>query len=150
MVGWFLRLSLLVLVLYGGLLYLTYRGFTETPTGYIPTQDKGFLIVSIQLPDAASAERTREVLADVDRLTRSIPGVSATSGPPVPAGFSAHPCPAPVARCSSIHAAGSSVSSRRGSMPNTRQARWKVSSSERFSSVRWATKSCSNATSKSR
>ncbi|HVK17009.1 MAG TPA: efflux RND transporter permease subunit, partial [Fimbriiglobus sp.] len=77
-VGWFLRLSLLVLAIYGGLLYLTYRGFTETPTGYIPPQDKGYLLVSIQLPDAASAQRTREVLIEVDRITRSIPGVSHT------------------------------------------------------------------------
>ncbi len=77
-VGWILRLSLLVLLLYGGLLYLTYRGFTETPTGYIPPQDKGYLLVSIQLPDAASAQRTTEVLADVDRITRSIPGVANT------------------------------------------------------------------------
>jgi multidrug efflux pump len=77
-VGWLLRLSLLVLLLYGGLLYLTYRGFGETPTGYIPPQDKGYLLVSIQLPDAASAQRTREVLMEVDRITRSIPGVSHT------------------------------------------------------------------------
>ncbi|HET6572417.1 MAG TPA: efflux RND transporter permease subunit [Fimbriiglobus sp.] len=77
-VGWLLRLCLIVLLLYGGLLYLTYRGFTETPTGYIPSQDKGYLLVSIQLPDAASAQRTREVLENVDRITRSIPGVSHT------------------------------------------------------------------------
>jgi multidrug efflux pump len=77
-VRWLLRLSLIVLLLYGGLLYLTYRGLTETPTGYIPAQDKGYLLVSIQLPDAASAQRTREVLMEVDRLTRSIPGVAHT------------------------------------------------------------------------
>ena len=44
-----LRVSLLVLVLYGGLLGLTYWGFNRTPTGFIPAQDKGYLLVNVQL-----------------------------------------------------------------------------------------------------
>ena len=43
---------------YGGLLYLTYFGFDDTPTGFIPAQDKGYLLVNVQLPDSASVERT--------------------------------------------------------------------------------------------
>jgi multidrug efflux pump len=74
-VGWMLRVSLIVLIVYGGLLYLTYRGFTATPTGYIPPQDKGYLLASVQLPDAASAERTKQVMQQVDRVIRSTPGV---------------------------------------------------------------------------
>ena len=58
LVGGALRVSLLVLVVYGGLLYLTYWGFTNSPSGFIPMQDKGYLLVNIQLPDAASVERT--------------------------------------------------------------------------------------------
>ncbi len=57
-----LRGSLVVLVAYAGLLYLTYRGFTSVPTGFIPTQDKGYLLVDFRLPDSASLERTQEVL----------------------------------------------------------------------------------------
>src|SRR5262249_50221422 len=42
LVGWLLRLFIIVLALYAGLLYFTYRGFTTVPTGFIPTQDKGY------------------------------------------------------------------------------------------------------------
>ena len=52
-----LRVSVLVLVVYGGLLLLTYWNFKTTPKGFIPTQDMGYLMVNVQLPDAASAER---------------------------------------------------------------------------------------------
>ena len=51
-VGLLLRVSLIVLVIYGGLLYLTYFGFTRVPTGFIPTQDKGYLLVDVRLPDS--------------------------------------------------------------------------------------------------
>src|SRR5262249_33045356 len=51
-VGKVLRLCAIVLVLYGGLLGLTYWGFSKLPTGYIPPQDKGYLLVSVQLPDS--------------------------------------------------------------------------------------------------
>ena len=50
LVGTSLRVSVLVLLVYGGLLYLTYWGFMKTPTGFIPMQDKGYLLVNIQLP----------------------------------------------------------------------------------------------------
>ena len=63
-VGWCLRLSAIVLLVYVGLLGLTGFGFTRVPTGFIPSQDKGHLIVNIQLPDSASLERTVEVIGE--------------------------------------------------------------------------------------
>lgn len=57
-VRWMLRMSVVVLLLYGGLLLLTYRGMTTVPTGFIPPQDKGYLLVDFRLPDSASLERT--------------------------------------------------------------------------------------------
>ncbi len=63
-VGWCLRLSAIVLLVYVGLLGLTDFGFTRIPSGFIPSQDKGYLIVNIQLPDSASLERTVEVTDD--------------------------------------------------------------------------------------
>ena len=63
-----LRLSLLVLAVYGGLLFLTYRWVTTTPVGFIPMQDKGYLIVNVQLPDAASVQRTSAVMAQIDDI----------------------------------------------------------------------------------
>ena len=73
-----LRVSLLVLVIYGGLLWLTYWGFTRTPTGFIPSQDKGYLLVNVQLPDSSSLDRTKAVMKRVEQLTGNLPGVTHT------------------------------------------------------------------------
>ncbi len=84
LVGMSLRVSVLVLVVYGGLLVLTWWGFTHTPTGFIPAQDKGYLLVNVQLPDAASrgADRPRSCAAS----RRSPPTARASSTPwPSPA-----------------------------------------------------------------
>ncbi len=40
-------------------------GFTRIPTGFIPTEDQGYLIISVQLPDAASLERTENALEQI-------------------------------------------------------------------------------------
>ncbi|MFO0909013.1 MAG: efflux RND transporter permease subunit [Isosphaeraceae bacterium] len=77
-VGGLLRVSLLVLVVYGGLLGLTYWGFTATPTGFIPAQDKGFLLVNIQLPDSTSVEKTQKVMRQIEQATKGLPGVRHT------------------------------------------------------------------------
>ncbi len=79
-VGVLLRRSVLVLAFYGGLLVLTWWGFTRMPFGFIPEQDKGYLLVNVQMPDAASVQRTREVMTRLDRIARSIPGVKSTVG----------------------------------------------------------------------
>ena len=55
-----LRVSLITMAVYGGLLVLTYFQFTATPTSFIPQQDKGYLILNVQLQDAASVERTEQ------------------------------------------------------------------------------------------
>jgi multidrug efflux pump subunit AcrB len=73
-----LRVSVVVLVVYGGLLVLTYYGFTRTPTGFIPQQDKGYLLVNVQLPDAASVTRTRNAVERVEAIARETPGVKHT------------------------------------------------------------------------
>jgi multidrug efflux pump len=72
-VGWFLRLNAIALLVYGGLLVLTYFGFTSVPTGFVPPQDKGYLVVDVQLPDASSLERTRRVMTEVERIARGDP-----------------------------------------------------------------------------
>ena len=75
-----LRISALVLLVYGGLLYLTYWGFTHTPTGFIPTQDKGYLLVNVQLPDSASVERTEKVMQQIEEIASKVPGRQAHGG----------------------------------------------------------------------
>ncbi len=78
LVGVFLRVSVLVLIAYGGLLFLTWWGFTRTPTGFIPQQDKGYLLVNVQLPDSASLQRTDKVMRHLEAVARQAPGVSHT------------------------------------------------------------------------
>ncbi|MCF0234527.1 MAG: efflux RND transporter permease subunit, partial [Thermoguttaceae bacterium] len=75
-----LRVSLLVLILYGGLLYLTKEMFQRTPTGFIPVQDKGLLTGAIQLPDSASLFRTREAMRKVYKMALETDGVLHASG----------------------------------------------------------------------
>ena len=74
-VGKLLTLSVVVLVLYGGLVLLTYRQVEETPKGFIPSQDMGYLLCNVQLPDSASAERTRAVMQQIGEIARKIPGI---------------------------------------------------------------------------
>ena len=57
-----------MLLLYGGLLFLTYRNMTAAPKGFIPDQDQGYLLVNVQLPDAASVQRTSAVLTKIERI----------------------------------------------------------------------------------
>jgi multidrug efflux pump len=45
------------------------------PVGFIPTQDKGYLIASVQLPDAASAERTRAAMDRMSQIILETPGI---------------------------------------------------------------------------
>ncbi|MBY0522526.1 MAG: efflux RND transporter permease subunit [Gemmataceae bacterium] len=73
-----LGLSPVVLLVYAGLLGLTWWGFQRTPTGFIPAQDKGYLLVNVQLPDAASVSRTTDVVRDVEAIALKTPGVKHT------------------------------------------------------------------------
>ncbi len=77
-VGRLLRVSLLVLVGYAALLQLTYTNFMASPKGFIPTQDKGYLLVNLQLPDSASVGRTEEVMQRMEKLVLATKGVSHT------------------------------------------------------------------------
>ncbi len=75
-----LRLSAVCLLIYAGLLVLTHWSFKSVPTGFIPSQDKGYLLANVQLPDSASLERTQAVLARIEKIAREIPGVKHSVG----------------------------------------------------------------------
>lgn len=77
-VGVMLRGSIIVLIGYGGLLYLTYYGFSKTPTGFIPTQDKGYLLVNVQMPDSTSLEQTQRVMQQIEVASAKVKGVNHT------------------------------------------------------------------------
>jgi HAE1 family hydrophobic/amphiphilic exporter-1 len=53
-------------------------GLARIPTGFLPLEDQGYMLVSVQLPDGASLERTEAVLGDVATRVRQVPGVVQT------------------------------------------------------------------------
>jgi multidrug efflux pump len=71
-----LRLSVIALLVYVGLLVLTFFGFKAVPSGFIPAQDQGYLIAFAQLPDGASLQRSEEVRKQISEISRKIPGIS--------------------------------------------------------------------------
>src|SRR5206468_2235663 len=73
--GQFYRQFALALTTYALLLGLIVVGFRTIPTGFIPAQDKGYLIVAIQLPDGASLERTDAVVRRAGEVILATPGV---------------------------------------------------------------------------
>ena len=50
-------------------------GLTRVPTSFLPDEDQGYAIVSAQLPDGASKERTDAVMQEITRIARQTPGV---------------------------------------------------------------------------
>ncbi len=74
------RFAVVFLLLYGGLLYATWYGFTTVPSGFIPPQDQGYLIVAAQLPDGASLARTEAVVQQITETALATPGVTHAVG----------------------------------------------------------------------
>ncbi|MBI5248938.1 MAG: efflux RND transporter permease subunit [Desulfomonile tiedjei] len=75
-IGRITRVATVSLLVYGGLILLTYWTLQRVPIGFIPQQDQGYLIVSIQLPDGASLSRTDEVVRKAADLAREVPGIT--------------------------------------------------------------------------
>jgi hydrophobe/amphiphile efflux-1 (HAE1) family protein len=70
------RYIAIVGVLYGGLLLATGGALWATPKGFIPQMDRGYGIVLAQLPEGASLQRTREVVADAAKKIHTVDGVT--------------------------------------------------------------------------
>lgn len=62
-------------IIAGVLIVLSIFGFTRIPTGFIPTEDQGYIILSVLLPDGASLERTDAVLMRLSEQAEKVPGV---------------------------------------------------------------------------
>lgn len=73
-----IRGMIIVLGLYVVLIGVTKHYFDETPTGFVPGQDKMYLIAFAQLPDAASLDRTDAVIRQMSDIALSHPGVEAS------------------------------------------------------------------------
>ena len=72
------RVTALVLVVYAGLIGLTYFQFSRAPSGFIPPLDRGYFITAVTLPPGASLERTDAVIRKASELLLSRPGVAHT------------------------------------------------------------------------
>ena len=64
-----------VMVVFVGLAALTAVWYQRTPTGFLPTEDQGYVIIAVQLPDAASLDRTSEVMERMNTVFANTEGV---------------------------------------------------------------------------
>ncbi|GAA0887285.1 efflux RND transporter permease subunit [Rhodanobacter soli] len=65
----------LALMVYAGLIALTWFGFSHVPSGFVPGQDKQYLVAFAQLPDAASLDRSEDVILRMGAIALKQPGV---------------------------------------------------------------------------
>jgi multidrug efflux pump len=73
-----IRFSVIALLIYVGFIFLTYKGFKATPTGFIPSQDIGYLIATVQMPDSSSYDRTETTVRRMADIANHTPGVRDT------------------------------------------------------------------------
>src|SRR5690242_1080450 len=92
-VGGVIRKSAIAIVLYVGLVALTGWSFKKVPTGFVPTQDKQYLVAFAQLPDGSSLDRTEAVIRRMSDIGLKLRGVqSAVAFPGLSiSGFSVAP-----------------------------------------------------------
>ena len=70
-----IKVRYVVLTVFFGLLAVIYFMFISTPTGFVPAEDKGVYMVSMNLKPGSSIERTVEVRKEVEKIVANIPGV---------------------------------------------------------------------------
>ncbi|MGI9516712.1 MAG: efflux RND transporter permease subunit [Pirellulaceae bacterium] len=70
------RVILVAMLVFGGLVALTGWSFNQLPTGFVPEEDQGYIFVNVQLPDAASKQRTAAVMRRLDELYANTDGVA--------------------------------------------------------------------------
>jgi hydrophobe/amphiphile efflux-1 (HAE1) family protein len=74
--GRLVRIAVLMLVIYAGVIGFGLFEFTRTPVGFIPQLDRGYLIIVTQLPPAASLTRTDEVNRRAVEIALKVPGIA--------------------------------------------------------------------------
>ncbi|HTI70902.1 MAG TPA: efflux RND transporter permease subunit [Candidatus Limnocylindria bacterium] len=77
-VGRVLRKSAIALIVYAGLVVLAGWTFQRVPTGFVPTQDKQYLVAFAQLPDGASLDRSDDVIRRMSDIALKHPGVESS------------------------------------------------------------------------
>jgi hydrophobic/amphiphilic exporter-1 (mainly G- bacteria), HAE1 family len=69
------RRSVLTAIFAFGLMAASIYGLTRLPTAFLPTEDQGYLLVGLQLPDGASLERTQRTIDGINKIVSTVPGV---------------------------------------------------------------------------
>ena len=69
------RRGILVMILFAAISGAAFWGFEQLPTGFVPTEDQGYALMSIQLPDAASQKRTLDVVETLNQRLKKLEGV---------------------------------------------------------------------------
>ncbi len=73
---WTIRAAPVTLVAFAVVLVLTWGAYVRVPTGFVPNEDLGFVVVAAQLPDGASLERSQELITRVAQVARQTDGVA--------------------------------------------------------------------------
>lgn len=83
--GWYagliarmVRRSGLMTLLALGLVTLSLIGLIRTPTGFLPMEDQGYVVVAVQLPDGSALNRSRLAMESLAKVIRTVPGVGET------------------------------------------------------------------------
>lgn len=83
--GWYagliarmVRCSGLMTLLALALVALSLTGLIRTPTGFLPTEDQGYVVVAVQLPDGSAVNRSRLAMESLSKVIREVPGVGET------------------------------------------------------------------------
>ena len=71
-----MRRPLLSIALFALLLLTVYGLFQNVPAGFLPDEDQGYIVLSVQLPDGASNERTDTVVKKLEEFYKGIPAVT--------------------------------------------------------------------------
>ena len=71
-----IKLRYFMILVMGGIFYLMYYLFAITPTGFVPSEDKGVCMVSVNLKPGTSIAQTAKVREEVEKIIYGIDGVS--------------------------------------------------------------------------
>jgi HAE1 family hydrophobic/amphiphilic exporter-1 len=71
-----IRAALVTVLVFGAVTAFTFWSFARVPTGFVPEEDLGFIVVSAQLPDGASLERSKAVIDRVSAAVEKVDGVA--------------------------------------------------------------------------
>jgi HAE1 family hydrophobic/amphiphilic exporter-1 len=70
-----IRKSALALIVLAGCTALAGWFGTRLPTGFLPEEDQGYLLLSVQLPNAASLQRTDAAVSQIEKIVKQFPGI---------------------------------------------------------------------------